>query len=151
MAPSTSNLEAYERFLSGRARFFQRTELPTAIADLQFAVDSDPTLAEAWVYLAASYSVLGGYEPVDAAESVAAASAALEKAAALVPQHPMVLALQANQAGDAGDYRARLAQMERAAALRSPDSTPVMWLGINLLFAGYLQEAPAVLERAQQQ
>ena len=147
--PSTSNFDAYEKFLSGRARFFQRTELNTAVADLQFAVDKDPNLAEAWVYLAATYSVLDGYEAVDSKERVDKMASALRRASALAPKHLMVMAVEAVKARDADDYMSSIAQMERAAAVRSPDSTAVLWYGIELLFAGYLDQARIVLERAQ--
>jgi TolB-like protein len=44
VATPTADLEAYERFLRGRTRFYQRVGLDEAVADLEFAVERDPGL-----------------------------------------------------------------------------------------------------------
>ena len=148
---ATANLEAYERFLSGRARFHQRTELDEAIADLEYATEHDPGFAEAWVYLAAANHVAPGYqsysEPGFEAFS-AAARVALARAEALAPQNPLVLALEADMESNSGNRVAGLALFERTAGMRSQDSTPTLWHGLELLSAGYISEAITVLERA---
>jgi adenylate cyclase len=150
----TAQLEAYERFLRGRARFHQRRELPAAIDDLARAVELDPQFAEAWVYLAAAQAVAPGYESnpdlavaVAAAETAAAVS--LERARSLLPQHPMVLGVEGYLSEAAGDLVHALAQSTEAARLSTQDSTPVMWLGLGLLRFGYIDEAIAALERAE--
>jgi len=148
---ATANLEAYERFLSGRARFHQRTELDEAIADLEYATEHDPGFAEAWVYLAAANHVAPGYrsysEPGFEASS-AAARVALARAEALAPQNPLVLALEADMESNSGNRVAGLTLFERTAGMRSQDSTPTLWHGLELLSAGYISEAITVLERA---
>jgi adenylate cyclase len=150
----TAQLEAYERFLRGRARFHQRRELPAAIDDLARAVELDPQFAEAWVYLAAAQAVAPGYETnPDLAEAVAAAETAaavsLERARRLLPQHPMVLGVEGYLSEAAGDLVHALAQSTESARLSTQDSTPVMWLGLGLLRFGYIDEAIATLERAE--
>ena len=145
----TADLGAYERFLSGRARFHRRAELPEALADLEYAVKQDPAFAEAWIYLAAVNYVATSYAPeLPAAQTRTDARAAIARAAALSPDHPMVLAIQGSLLTDGADQVQGIDLLERAAAVSTHDSTPVMWLGQSLFEAGYVDEAIEVLERA---
>src|SRR3990167_7666589 len=153
VAASTDNLDAYQSFLKGRARFHQRNELLAAVDDLSSAVKADPDFAEAWVYLAATWFVSPGYyseSQLTVAKAKAASSAALTRAAALVPRHPMVLAIQASLLEEKGDYIGSLALLEEAARISVQDSNPTLWRGLILLRAGYVREAIAVLEQAQE-
>jgi len=150
VAASTGDLEAYERFLRGRSRFFQRLELEQGLADLKFAVERDPDLAEAWVYLAATNYVLPGYLDIaakgptreDTRQSVAQARKRL-------PAHPLVAAIEGSLRVESGDWIAGLDTLARASELRSSDSTPALWYGLSLLHAGYIDKAIVALERAQ--
>lgn len=146
----TANLEAYERFLSGRARFHRRAELAEAINDLNFAVAEDPGFAEAWVYLAATHSVAPSYirtlRPIEAS---AAAAVALEHAQRLVPKHPLALAVEGQMLAESRDLVGALARLSEAAELSKLDPTPVMWLGYLLLRSGYIDQSIAVLEQAK--
>jgi len=153
VAASTANLEAYQSFLKGRARFHQRDELQAAIDDLSVAVKLDPDFGEAWIYLAATWAVLPGYvsdDEINGAQSEAETRAALKRAEALVPKHPMVLALQGRQLENNGDLAGALALWEESAQLSAQDSTPMLWRGLLLLRSGYIDEAIAVFESAQQ-
>lgn len=148
---ATADLQAYERFLSGRARFHQRSELDEAIADLEYATEHDAGFAEAWIYLAAANHVAPGYSSeadITFQASMDTARSALARAKALLPGHPLVLALQANREAHAGNRAAAMALFEQAATRRSQDSTPTLWHGLELLKAGYIEEAIIVLERA---
>ncbi|NGX15823.1 hypothetical protein [Wenzhouxiangella sp. XN24] len=148
---ATGDLEAYERFLNGRARFHQRTELDQAIADLEYAVEHDSSLAEAWIYLAAAHHVAPGYPSsrnVSYEATQDAGRVALARAKALLPNDPLVVALQGNlEAGR--DRPAALTLFERASGMRTHVSTPTLWHGLALLMAGYIDEAKVVLERAR--
>lgn len=147
---STAKLDAYERFLRGRARFHQRRELRAAIDDLAMAVEQDPQFAEAWVYLAAAQAVAPGYENnSDHAAAEAAAAVSLAQARRLLPQHPMVLGVQGLLADGMGDMVAAMEYSVESARLSTQDSTPVMWLGTYLLRGGYIDEAVTTLERAE--
>jgi TolB-like protein len=152
MVPAaTADLEAYERFLSGRARFHQRTELDEAIADLEYATEHDPGFAEAWIYLAAANHVAPGYRSerdLSFKDFREAARVALTRAEALAPDDPLVLALGAERESISGTRAAGLALFERASRMRSHDSTPTLWYGLELFHAGYISEAITVLERA---
>ncbi len=146
---TTSDLEAYQAFLRGRTRFNQREDLRAAIADLSDAVKRDPRFADAWMFLAAAWQVLPGYElDVDLAQAKASTRVALARAAVLAPRHPMVLALQAGERQDRGDVRGALALYDQAAAAAT-DSTPVLWRGTLLLQAGYVDEATRAFEQAK--
>jgi TolB-like protein len=151
VAASTANLDAYQSFLKGRARFHAREDLLAAIDDLSGAVKQDPDFAEAWIYLAATWGVVPGYSDVDAARAQTETRAALERAQALAPEHPMVLAIRAQFLELEGDLPGALALLEDSAASSSQDSNPMMWRGTLLLRSGYIDEAIAVLESAQKQ
>lgn len=149
VAQSTDDIEAYERFLRGRSRFYQRQELEAGIADLEFAVGRDPDLAEAWVFLAAARYVAPGY--TTSADDFGANTETLEAlkvARTLAPEHPMVMALDGVMLADGGDFIAGLDKLALAAAMRSTDTTPVLWHGLMLLQSGYIAQAMPVLERA---
>jgi TolB-like protein len=150
----TRDLEAYQRFLQGRSRFFQRTDLDDALADLQFAVQRDPEFAEAWALLAATALVHAnsGYPTqLDRAEIRTLISPAADRALALNPDMPLVLAVKGYSLMDARDparLREGLAMMERAAATELGDSTARMWLGLHRLQLGWIDRAVPVLESA---
>jgi tetratricopeptide (TPR) repeat protein len=151
---STDNLDAYQSFLRGRARFHARDGLLEAIGDLEAAVKQDPEFAEAWVYLAAAWFVAPGYHSdaeLDAARAKAEARSAVERAQALAPEHPMVLAIRAHFLEVEDDLIGALALLEASAAASTQDSNPMMWRGMVLLRSGYVDEAIAVLESAQKQ
>jgi TolB-like protein len=154
VAAATANLDAYQSFLRGRARFHARDDLLAAIEDLSSAVRQDPDFAEAWVYLAATWGVAPGYQSsaeVDADRAQKEARSALERAQALAPEHPMALAIRAQFREQDGDLVGALALLEASAALSTQDSNPMMWRGTLLLRTGYIDEAVAVLESAQKQ
>lgn len=146
---ATADLDAYERFLRGRALFHQRRDLGSAIADLGYAVDQDPEFGEAWVYLAAANFVAPGYDVTEFDQDAMfrAAQAGMERARALLPEHPMVLGLQGMILQDEGRPES-LALLQRASESSVQDSTPTMWYGLVLYVSGYVEEAVAVLEKA---
>lgn len=149
VTPSTSDLQAYERFLSGRARFHRRADLAEAIDDLNFAVQQDPEFAEAWIYLAATHSVSPYYiRGLPPTEAHAATAAALAEARRLAPEHPLGLAVEGQMLTESRDLLGALDRLSRAAELSTLDPTPVMWLGYFHLRSGYIDRAIETLERA---
>jgi TolB-like protein len=149
VAASTADLEAYERFLRGRSRFHQRQELPEGLADLQFAVERDPELGEAWVFLAATQYVLPGYDfSFSLADAAADSAESMAQARRLEPGHPLVHALEGVLQSRGKGYLAGIDKLAYAASLRSTDSTPLLWYGLAQLQAGYIEQAVATLERA---
>src|SRR6056297_566897 len=117
VAAPTRNMDAYQSYLRGRSRFYQRAELDEAIADLEYATQHDPGFAEAWIYLAAAHAVSPGYpsdRDVSYETSQDAARSALARAKTLLPGHPLVLALRGNIEA-VRDRLAALTLLERAA------------------------------------
>lgn len=152
VAATTDNMVAYQDFLRGRARFHRRDELPQAIEDLSGAVELDPNFADAWTYLAATWFVAPGYHSdaeVPPVHAKTEARAALQRAAALTPDHPMVLALEGQLRGLDVDQIGALDLLERSSRLSVQDSNPMMWRGMLLLQTGYVDEAIDALEQAQ--
>jgi TolB-like protein/DNA-binding winged helix-turn-helix (wHTH) protein/Tfp pilus assembly protein PilF len=84
---TTENAAAYEAYLKGRFLWYQETRqsLEGAILEFQRAIALDPNYAPAYVGLADSYNVLGGYGFVPADEAFPKGKAAAAKALALAP------------------------------------------------------------------
>jgi TolB-like protein len=148
----TADLEAYQYFLRGRSRFYQRgTDMDLAIADLQAAVDRDPNFAEAWGFLAASTGVVagGGYPTeLDPAILSKRSSEALARALALDPEMPIALAGMGRTLFEQGQVADGLARLERAARQVSPDTSPKLWLGLSLAETGRVDRALPWFESA---
>lgn len=146
---ATADVEAYQRFLSGRTRFHRREQLPEAIADLEYAVARDPRFAEAWVYLAAARYVAPGYVDSASVETdYPRVEAVGARAAALRPGHPMLLAVQGDLAWARGDPIGGKHLLQAAALDAQRDTTPLLWLGVALLGAGQVDQAIEALQRA---
>ena len=84
---ATGNAEAYEAYLKGRFLWHQETRQASeqAIALFQKAITLDPNYAPAYVGLADTYNVMGGYGFVPANEAFPKGKAAAAKALELVP------------------------------------------------------------------
>lgn len=151
----TRDLEAYQLFLRGRSRFYQRgRDMDVAIADLQAAVDLDPDFADAWGFLAAATGVVaGGGYPTESDPAVLAerSDEALGRALALDPDMPIALAGMGRSLVDKGQRAQGLAMLERAATQASPDTSPALWFGISLAEVGYVGRALRWFERAHAQ
>jgi tetratricopeptide (TPR) repeat protein len=152
----TRNLDAYQRYLHGRSRFYQRAELDQAIEDFRFAVDRDPDFAEAWAFLAATYWMQGsaGYPTdYDRAEMARLAGPAADRAMALNAGIPIGVAVKGQIVTDSGTPGAvaeGIRLLERAAALAAPDTTPRLWLALLWLELGYAERALPLLQSARQ-
>ena len=149
----TQNLDAYELFLRGRSRFYQRVELDAATEDLQTAVTLDPEFAEAWTYLGAVAYVLsdGGYpSQQDLATLYATYETATARALALDPDIPLALAMHAQSVFNvpgAENFATGLALLERVASRVTEDTTPRLWLALQYLQLGYIDRALASLQQ----
>ncbi|MBY6204557.1 hypothetical protein [Halomonas denitrificans] len=157
VAAPTDDLTAYQDFLRGRSRFYQRVMLDEAIGDLRGAVDADPDFAQAWAFLAAAEYVVGdgGYPTELDQEALTRSSAeSVDRALRLDPENVIAQAIKGQQLFDAGNrvsIEEGLAMLESAASRVSPDSTARLWLGLNLLQLGLPERAFDVLEQAQAQ
>ena len=153
----TQNLEAYQLFLRGRTRFHQRVELDAATEDLRAAVTLDPEFAEAWTYLGATAYVTrtGGYGTTQDLSLVEATyREAIEQALALDSDIPLALALRAQSfLNDPGveNFATGFVMLERVASRVTEDSTPRMWLGMQYLQLGYIDQALTTLQQVMEQ
>jgi len=84
---ATVNAAAYEAYLRGRFLWYQETRasLEQALVEFQTAIQLDPPYAPAYVGLADTYSVLGGYGFVPPDEAFRKSKAAAAKALELAP------------------------------------------------------------------
>ena len=154
VAAATADLTAYELFLRGRTRFYQRVGLDAAIADLQSAVERDPAFAEAWAFLGAASFVVGngGYpSELDRASLMENARLAAERALALDPELVTALAVKGQlltRNRDAAQTVEGLRLLERAASRVTADTSAPLWLGLSLLELGRVDRALPHLEKA---
>jgi TolB-like protein len=152
----TRDMAAYQRYLQGRSRFYQRAEMDLAIDDFRVAVERDPDFAEAWAFLAASYWLQGsaGYQTdYDRTEMIRLAGPAADQAMALKPEFPIGMAVKGQLVSDSGNPGAvaeAIRLLKRAVALPAPDTTPRLWLALLWLELGYVERALPLLESARQ-
>ena len=158
VAAATADLEAYERFLRGRSRFYQRVDLDEAISDLRFAVERDPDFAEAWAFLAAASFVVGsGGYPTDLDRGALTADAleASERALALDPEISTGLAVKGQlltrHSGSGAQIAEGLRLLERAAGRVSADTSARLWLGLSWLQLGFVERAMPLFASARDQ
>jgi TolB-like protein len=151
----TRDMEAYQRYLHGRSRFYQRSELDQAIEDFRSAVNRDPDFAEAWAFLAATYWMQSGagYQTAhDRTEMAQLAGSAADRAMALNSGIPIGLAVKGQIVTDSGNPGAvaeGIRLLERAVALPAPDTTPRLWLALLWLELGHAERALPLLESAR--
>jgi serine/threonine-protein kinase len=84
VAPTTKDVEAYNRYLKGRY-FWNRRQIRAAIEQFEAAVARDPDYAAAYTGLADSYAVWGFYGGLPTWEAYGRARAAAERAQQLAP------------------------------------------------------------------
>ncbi len=154
VAPPTADLVAYERFLRGRTRFYQRAELDAAIDDLEFAVERDPGFAEAWGFLAAATTAASSGWPTERDREALRAQAPLaaDRALTLAPDLAIALAVKGDwlfRNGDPAQMAEGLRLLEQAADKAAADTTARLWLGLSWLDAGFVDRALPHLVEAQ--
>ncbi|MEO8029029.1 MAG: tetratricopeptide repeat protein, partial [Bryobacteraceae bacterium] len=149
----TTNTEAHQAYLRGRYYWNRRTEtdLRKSVRCFQEAVNLDPSYALAYVGLADSYSVLGGYSDLPPKEAYsrtrAAALQALEIDETLAEAHTSLgdylMYLNWDAPGAEREYR-------RAIELRPDYATAHHFYAWFLMSQGKFAEASAEMRRAQE-
>ena len=149
---ATSNVEAYEVYLRGRALLLKRgRHVAEGIECLQRAVDLDPGFAAAWAGLADAYSVRGYWGMAPPGETMPRALTAARRAVGLDPnlaeaQSALALALLLWER----DYTAADAAFRRCLELNPAYTQGRCWYAIfNLQWTrGRLEEGAAEARKA---
>ncbi len=148
---TTGNLEAYERFLSARARFYGRENIEQTLDDLREIVAMDPQLTDAWAFMAAAALVNLSSNPQRTHDEVTLQgwiNEGVERALAVDPQHSLALATRGANAFGLGDVAGAQRALARAAANERTDSTAHLWSGIHLLLVGKPHAALPMFQEA---
>jgi eukaryotic-like serine/threonine-protein kinase len=149
---ATRDMEAYQLFLRGRARYYDRRlfgrGLADAVDDLGEATRRDPDFAEAWAYLGAAVYAEAGARPRWSQAIADAVDQATNHALALDPDLPLARAVRGRRLMRRGHYVEGLRTLQRAAEEESRGTTARTWYGTELLFLGYVDEAIPILEEA---
>jgi TolB-like protein/Tfp pilus assembly protein PilF len=149
----TSNVQAYELYLQGRAAWKKRgrDNLLRAVELFQQAIARDPAFARAHAALASAYVVLPGYTPEDDYDQfMALAERSARQALTLdanIGEAHAVLALQAANRGQLLDAESGFFF---AISLEPLEATPHHWYSLLLAKVGRLDAALEQARRAQE-
>jgi adenylate cyclase len=152
-AHSTSNIEAYNKYLLGRYLWLQRTpdSLQLAAKHLRDAVVMDPDYYQAWAALADTYLTIPDYFAGTAVEYVPLARAALRTALEINPNSIEALGASGNlKAGHDFDWEGAERDFLRALAISPGNANVHQWYGEMLNQKGRLDEALEQLRLARQ-
>lgn len=141
---STSNIEAYNKFLLGRHLWHQRSvrSLHAAIEAFNEALELDPEYAEAWAALADLYMVLPEYDFGTAERFIPKAREALEIALAINPESARALSTSGViKAQYDFDWDGANADLQKALQLEPGYSSVHQWFGDILMPQGRTEEA----------
>jgi len=145
---STSNIQAYNKYLLGRYLWNQRgghrsgESLLSAVEAFREAVDMDPEYEQAWAALADTYIVIPEYGAGTVEEYIWLAREASNKALAINPDSAKALTASGyiNAVYDF-DWAAANSNFERAIELEPGYATAHQWYGTMLFYQGRLEEA----------
>ena len=141
---STSNAEAYNKYLLGRHLWNQRSieSLRAATKPLREAVEMDPDFGQAWAALADAYALIPEYGAGSISEFVPLGREAAEKALAINPDSARALTAQAYiKAMYEYDITGAMADYEKAMVLEPGYATAHQWYGELLAAQRRIDEA----------
>ncbi len=150
---SPKDHEAYDLYLKGLYYWNKRTieGLQQSIEYFQRAIDKDPTYARAYVGLADSYALIGGYSMIAQTEFMqkarAAALRALEIDQGLTEAHTALALIVQNYDWD---WQTAEKEYRRAIELNPNYATAHHWYAEHLALLGRFDEALRESERARQ-
>jgi eukaryotic-like serine/threonine-protein kinase len=141
VAPGTSDVEAYNRFLKGRYYFNQRLA-QKAIAEFEAAIERDPAFAAAYTGLADSYCIYGFYGGISTLDAFDKARNAARKAQQLAPDSADVhMALGIIDHYYGWDLEREERHFRRAIELAPHDASGYSWLACLLSIGDRGREA----------
>jgi adenylate cyclase len=142
----TSNITAYDAFLSGRSLWLRpgRENISQAIEELEQAVALDPDFAIGWNALANAYNLAAIYIPERGEEFVAKEKAALSRVVELIPESDLALIIAARRSGD----RVEVERLYKKALALAPANYETNWgYGFFLNHTGRPTEAIDYFQR----
>ncbi len=142
----TTNFNAYELYLEGRALFLSRQDVGRSIELLKLAIELDPEFARAWEDLGAAYSVAEGWGVKGEgfiAKSVQAANRALE----LNPGLSMAWAVLGETSAVSGNYLKAFDEYDRAVQNDPLNATAWFWRGLRYSIIRYTDQAISDVEK----
>jgi TolB-like protein/Tfp pilus assembly protein PilF len=121
----TSNIAAYDAFLSGRSLWLRpgRENISQAIEQLEHAVALDPDFAIGWNALANAYNLAAIYIPERGEEFLAKQKAALSRVVELIPDTDFALRIAAERSGD----RVEVERLYKKALALAPANYETNW------------------------
>jgi TolB-like protein len=144
----TSDLGAYEAYLSGRELFHRRgAGLAEARRLLEDAVQRDARFADAWATLAAVHAVSPTYLLIPRDEAMNRAWDAAQRAIALDNKNSLAHAVQGRVLAYRGAFADASAALSEAITLGGKDSTPFLWRALNDTRLGEFDKARADIRR----
>jgi TolB-like protein/tetratricopeptide (TPR) repeat protein len=144
---TTSNMEAYNEYLIGRAFFDRRTEgwREKAIAAFERAIELDPGFASPYAGKAMSIAINAGFGPhLDEAWLLA------EKALELDPEHAEAHAIRGLLLSFRGDFDQGAASLRQSIQLDPSLGIAYNWLTFGLESQGLHAEAAAVQDQGME-
>ncbi|MGE0552461.1 MAG: protein kinase [Gemmatimonadales bacterium] len=149
-ARGTDDLGAYDLYLKGRHRWYQRggPALREAVGLFDQAIGRDSSFARAWAGLGDALALLPLYTGTPMDSVAARARAAAARAVALDPSLSEAHATLGSLAKGEGSWAAATASLERAIAADSANAVALQWLGEVQYLTGDLEGAVATFERA---
>jgi TolB-like protein len=150
---STSNVEAYNKYLLGRHLWNQRSieSFGAAVTSLREAVQMDPDFDQAWAALADAYALIPEYGAGTISEFVPLGREAAEKALAINPDSARALTAQAYiKAMFEYDIAGAMADYEKAISLEPGYATAYQWYGELLAAQRRIDEAMYQLQLASE-
>jgi len=121
VSASTSNMDAYDRYLEARGLIAQRLDFPRAIELLEEATRLDPRFAEGWAANAQAQSLLPYYMNVTREEVSAGVESMALKALEINPNLSMAHSVLGDVYRDRFDWKKATASYQRALALNPDD------------------------------
>ena len=146
---ATGNPEAYSLYLHASGVFNRRdgAHFPEAIAELERALQLDPSFARAHARLASLLSIASNYANIDFSRSIAGVEEHARRASELDPK----LAEPHAALGQSFQRQRRFVDsreaFERALALEPADETAMFWHAGTLVTLGYIKQGTQLLDR----
>ncbi len=147
-AHSTSNIQAYNKYLLGQYLWNQRgghrsgESLLSAVDAFREAVDMDPEYDQAWAALADTYIVIPEYGVGSVEEYIPLAREATSKALSINPDSAQALSASGYITSVYDfDWAAANSNFKRAIELEPGYATAHQWYGTILFYQGRLEEA----------